>query len=275
MSVTNKMVGKVGMKDIKVSVVVPVFNTEKYLADCLKSLVNQTLKEIEIIVVIDEANPDDAELIAREYEAKYPEKVIVLEGPAGRVGDNRNFGMEYASGEFVAFVDSDDYVTSEMYEKMYHKAKSQAADIVVCGFCRVFYNENKIKNIGVGKKGGNVRKDPQILQRAEVFPWNKLFCLDFLKNNQFKFPSLKGFEDSACMYNIMLCANRIAFVNEPLYVYRWQRVGFSTHAIDARIFDAIEASRMTCDFFKAQGAYDICHKVLEKFCFDRLFYRFD
>ena len=115
---------------IKVSVIVPVYNTEKYLRRCLDSLVNQTLREIEIIIVND-ASPDNSIEIMREYERKYKNKVVVIDLKVNvKQGGARNEGINIAKGEYIGFVDSDDWVDKEMYKELYNKAKENNADIV-------------------------------------------------------------------------------------------------------------------------------------------------
>src|SRR5699024_7335683 len=114
---------------IKVSIIVPVYGVEEWLSRCLDSLVNQTLNDIEIIVVND-GSPDNSQAIIDEYERKYPDMVKGYQKENGGLSDARNYGMKYATGEYIAFVDSDDYVDLTMYEKLYLKAKEDNADAV-------------------------------------------------------------------------------------------------------------------------------------------------
>jgi len=115
---------------VKVSVIVPVYNVELYLEKCLDSLVNQTLKEIEIIVVND-GSPDNSQEIIDKYAKEY-KNIKAYKKKNGGLSDARNYGIKKASGEYIAFIDSDDYVRLDMYEKMYNKAKSGNFDMVVC-----------------------------------------------------------------------------------------------------------------------------------------------
>ena len=115
----------------KVSVIVPVYNVEKYLAKCLDSLVIQTLEDIEIIVVND-GTKDNSQLIINQYVKNYPDKVFSYIKKNGGLGDARNYGLQYANAEYIGFVDSDDYVSPHMYEKLYKKAISDNSDLVLC-----------------------------------------------------------------------------------------------------------------------------------------------
>ena len=116
---------------IKVSVIVPVYNVEKFIDKCLNSLVNQTLKEIEIIVVND-GSPDNSQKIIDEYVKKYPDKIKSFIKENGGQGSARNMGMEKAVGEYISFVDSDDWLDLDTLEKMYFLAKKDKSDIVIC-----------------------------------------------------------------------------------------------------------------------------------------------
>ena len=113
----------------KVSVIVPVYNSRDYLERCLESLVNQTLPDIEIVVVND-GSPDDSQTIIDRYAEAYPDKIVSLSKENGGLSDARNFGIARATGEYIGFVDSDDFVDLDMYERLYDKAASTDSDIV-------------------------------------------------------------------------------------------------------------------------------------------------
>ena len=111
----------------KVSVIVPIYNVEKYIKKCLNSLVNQTLQEIQIILVNDGSKDKSGE-IAKEYAQMYKNKILYLEKENGGLSDARNYGIPYAEGEYIAFIDSDDYIDENAYEEMYDKAKKENSD---------------------------------------------------------------------------------------------------------------------------------------------------
>lgn len=126
----------------KVSIIVPIYNVEKYLDRCMSSLLNQTLKDIEIIMVDDES-PDNCPQLCDEY-ARKDERVKVIHKKNGGLGLARNSGLEIATGEYVAFVDSDDFVDINMYQELYSTADSYDSDIVYCGFYE-YKNESNVK----------------------------------------------------------------------------------------------------------------------------------
>ena len=128
----------------KVSIIVPVYNVEKYLNRCIQSLLNQTLKDIEIIMV-DDGSPDRCPQMCDNY-AKKDNRIKVIHKQNAGLGYARNSGLEIATGEYIAFVDSDDFVNSQMYETLYNNAVSTKADVVYSGFRKEF-NKNRFLNV--------------------------------------------------------------------------------------------------------------------------------
>ena len=122
---------------MKLSIIVPVYKVEEYLGECVDSLLSQTIDDYEIILV-DDGSPDNSGKIADEYAAANPDMIRVLHIDNGGQGRARNFALDIAKGDFVGFVDSDDWVTHDMYEKMYASAAETGADVVVCDFMERF-----------------------------------------------------------------------------------------------------------------------------------------
>lgn len=200
-------------KNIKVSVIVPVYNVEKYIKKCLDSLVNQTLKDIEVIVIND-GSPDNSQEIIDKYKEEYPQKVKAYITENRGLGDARNFGLTKASGEYVGFVDSDDYVELDMYEKLYNEAKKNELDMVICGSYNV--NEN------TGKK--NIELDRMLFEDeyknaffGRPAAWNKLYKKSII--NKINFRSRKWYEDLDYTLKAITNSKKIGYVNEPLYNY--------------------------------------------------------
>lgn len=199
------------MKRVKVSICVPVYNMEKYLKECIETLINQTLKEIEIIFVND-GSTDKSEKILEEYKNKYSNIKVITQKNKG-LGDARNTGLENAIGEYVGFVDADDFVEYNMYERMYDEAKKQEADIVMCDY--KFYTNEDIKK-KKWYKPYNGKIDGEFLNR-NTQPWNKIVSNKLIKNSGFKFFKRNG--DGVFIY-LMLCANKIVSIDDKLYNYR-------------------------------------------------------
>lgn len=162
---------------IKLSIVAAVYNLEQYLPRCLDSLVNQTLQEIEILCV-DDGSTDSAPTIIEEYGKKYPDKIKVFHKDNGGEFTTRNYGLERASGEYVTFVDTDDYVEPDWAEKLYKAAKENNADIAVCAFERIDLKTNKVIATNMTNFGNTVRNldyDDDYILFINPAPWNKIY----------------------------------------------------------------------------------------------------
>ena len=200
---------------IKVSVIVPVYNVEKFIDKCLNSLVNQTLKEIEIIVVND-GSPDNSQKIIDKYVKKYPEKVQSFIKENGGQGSARNYGLEKANGEYIGYVDSDDFVEKDMYKKLYNKAKENNYDIVVCGNYNV---SEDYQNKNIDTFINNYNTDLENIFFGKMAVWNKIYKRDILIKNKLEFKEKVWYEDLAFTLKAIMNSNTFAFIDEPLYDY--------------------------------------------------------
>lgn len=202
----------------KISVVVTVYNVEAYLERCLKSLVEQTLKDIEIIVVND-GSPDNSQKIISKYAKDYPDLIKAYKIKNRGLGGARNYALEKCSGEFILFVDSDDYVDSNMAEVMYKKAKKEKSDIVICGYNVVNEETNKVIET-VSAYSQVEEKNPMFsLLFGKTAVWNKLYKASLIKNNDIKFRSRIWYEDVDFSFKVILEAKKISFIDEPFYKY--------------------------------------------------------
>ena len=215
-----------------ISIIVPIYNVEKYLARCLNSLVNQTMKEIEIICVND-GSPDQSQVIIDEFVKDYPKQVISIIKQNGGLADARNHGLHYARGEYVLFIDSDDWVSHDMCEKMYQLLLSTQADIVVCDLNNV-YDGGRIETVSCGNfESGSVKTHPSLLT-IDNSACNKLFKKSLFED--IKFPVGIWYEDLGCIPMVLANASKIVKINEPFYQY-FQREGsimntYSTKSLD-------------------------------------------
>lgn len=171
------------MNTIAASIIVPCYKVEKYLPRCLDSLVNQTLDNIEIICIND-GSPDRCINILNDYKNRYPDKIVVIDKENEGVWRGRFDAISIAKGEYIGFVDSDDYVEPEFAEKLYHTAIKNNADISVCGFHRIDVDTGKILNTEMTDKRQpfDVEEEPQRLLELNGAPWNKFFRASIMKN---------------------------------------------------------------------------------------------
>lgn len=203
----------------KLSIVALVYNLEKYLPRCLNSLVNQTLQEIEILCV-DDGSTDSAPQIIEEYAKKYPNKVKAFHKENGGEFTTRNYGLEKAQGEYITFVDTDDYVEKDWAEKLYTAAKQNEADMAVCGFERIDLKTNKVMAKNMTKFGYEVKEvtpNDDFIIFINPAPWNKIYKREAIK--EFKFLPFRGFNDAMFLETSFINVKKIAFIPDVLYHY--------------------------------------------------------
>lgn len=246
----------------KVSIIVPVYNVEKYLERCLKSLVDQTLKDIEIIIVND-GSIDGSQIIIDKYKSKYPDMIKSFYIKNGGAAKARNYGLNYVTGEYIGFVDSDDYISEEMFEKLYNKAKEKEADIVCCNYYRVIDEEkfNK-KSFGNNKILKEDLFDKNIYEANLLFDevpylWNKIFKTEIIKDNNFKFfDDLRIYEDLLFTYQAFSKANKISRVEDALYYYMVSRQESLTHVLTEKRFDIFKVTEKLVKYYKEINKYE-------------------
>ena len=209
------------MNQPKVSVIIPVYNTEKYLRECLDSVVNQTLRDIEIICV-DDGSTDGSLEILREYAAKDNRLTVLTQSNSG-VSSARNKGIINAAGEYIAFVDADDYIDAKTYSKAYDIAKSKNADIVVFGgkcFPIHTWADESLTTYTKSYKNDSFHAlfgEPG----SRPFPVNKIIRRQLLKDNNLLFDEkLSLGEDQALMFELFPLAHSIEYIKDQFYSYR-------------------------------------------------------
>jgi len=209
-----------------VSVIIPVFNTRPYLQQCLDSLTGQTFPEMEIICV-DNGSSDGSYEFLQDYAARHT-NMTVLRHPQGRQGGARNAGIEKAKGEYIGFVDSDDFIAPTMFERMVETAQVEQADVVVCNI-KLYY-----ESTGWGRKAladdllagdgpFSIQQRPRLLRNLTIC--NKLFSRELIERNHIRFPEGSFHEDQFFVIAAFLLAQRIVSVPEALYFYRRERSG--------------------------------------------------
>ena len=204
---------------MKISVIVPVYNVENYLEKCLNSLVNQTLQEIEILVIND-GSTDNSQKIIDVFQNKFPQKIKTFAKENGGLSDARNYGIDRATGEFLAFVDSDDYVSATMMEEMYGLAKKHEAEIVICNLQKVDENGNvtqKLTQIPNLPEKIDLEKHFSVFSDVSYFACNKIFKRELFEGKRFQ----KGmhFEDIELIPQLLLRCKTLAKTDAFHYQY--------------------------------------------------------
>jgi glycosyltransferase involved in cell wall biosynthesis len=210
------------MKKVAVSIIVPIYNVEKFLARCLDSLINQTLKEIEIICVNDGSSDNSAQIL-QDYAQK-DNRITIINQPHLGVSVARNKGMEIAQGEFLGFVDSDDWVDLDFYEKLYNSAKKNDCDIC-CGGIKKFH-KLKIETL-LAFSDEEITEDNAKKFRITNTPkcnyvWNKIYKTENLKKCNIKFPEGRYYEDVIFTPQVLCYLGKLSTVNTFYNYFRHQ-----------------------------------------------------
>ena len=209
------------MEEIKVSVIVPVYNVEKYIKQCLESIINQSLKEIEIIVVND-GTKDNSMKIVEEYLSDKRIKIINKEN--GGISSARNAGMKAAQGKYICFIDSDDFIDSLMIEELYSAIEKTNSDVVESN---IFLYNNETHEIKERKseKYISTEKGSYLWGKYTTEVWNKIYKKDFLINNNIFFEEGMIHEDDLFNIRILFSTNKIYHIQKSFYYYRVNRFG--------------------------------------------------
>ena len=238
----------------KVSVIVPIYNVEKYLDRCMESLLNQTLKDIEIIMVND-GSPDNCPQMCDEY-AKKDSRVKVVHKKNGGLGFARNSGLDIATGEYVAFVDSDDYVDLNMYEKLYKAAEENNNEAVFCGFKKEFspnrfieckecdtyteYSSDKMNELVLDFIAAPPHCKSEYIHDMSV--WHSIYKRSIIEDNNIRFISERDYasEDIPFQIDFLKCCKKVGFIPDIFYVYCYNG-GSLTKSFKPEKFQMIQA----------------------------------
>lgn len=241
----------------KVSVIVPTYNRAKYLKKCLDSILGQTLRDIELILV-DDGSTDETEEVVDNY---YDERLKYFKRENHGIGNSRNFGIKNANGAYLFFVDSDDYIESDCLEKLYKKVVSEDLDVVVSGFYN-FYKDGKTDPFYIPKfKNTKLSENPNILLDINLGPCNKLFKKELIKENNIKFPEDIKYEDMPFVVNCLKNAEKIGCLSEYLCYFLMDNVSETT-VRDERIFDIFKSLDLVIDILNDECYKDILKELV-------------
>lgn len=257
---------------IKVSVVLPIYNVEKYLPKCLDSVINQTLRDIEIICVND-CSTDNCENIIKEYIKKDNRIKLINNEKNSGVGISRNIGVNYSNAEYISFIDSDDYIENNYIEELYNSAIKYDADIVFTNNLNIVRNniikpyyhnrihiwKKKLRDSwkeGISNFSVNTPEKENTPEYPLVSSVNKLFRKDFIIKNNLKFNGFIVSEDTEFFYKYLVYNPKMIYNNMAKYYYV-QRHSSITHSIERdnkMILDALSVFKNIFNFYKENNA---------------------
>lgn len=245
----------------EVSVIVPVYNVEKYLSFCLDSIINQTLSDIEIICVND-GSTDNSELILKNYAA-FDKRIKIINKENGGLSSARNTGVQAAQGEYIIFVDSDDYISPVLLEKVIAFSKKHKVDYVsfnyfsqlqnppkTClSFCAV---EHSIENKSLLEK--NI--PDTIFSNIPISAWSKLYKTQIIKDYDMKFTEGMIYEDGPWTFEYFCHCKKLLFTNMPLYFYRVNREGSIMSQKDLSSLDIFKSLKLDDEVLKKYNKFE-------------------
>lgn len=235
--------------DNLISVIIPIYNVEKYLTRCVDSIINQTYRNIEIILVDDES-PDKCPEICDRYLNK-DNRIKVIHKKNGGLSDARNKGMDIAKGDYIAFVDSDDYIALDMYENLISLIEKYNADISSCSVYKFYEDEdinlncNQEYNV---KVYSNEQALKSLIEEKEIKQtvWNKIYKKSVIKD--IKFEVGKIHEDEYWTYQIIGNANKIVHINKPMYYYLQRKDSIMGQEYSAKRLNVIYSRKERLDY---------------------------
>ncbi len=236
-----------------ISVIIPIYNVEQYLEKCINSILNQTYQHLEIIMV-DDGSPDNCGAICDQYSA-VDHRIKVIHKQNGGLSDARNVGLDMATGDFIAFVDSDDTIMPEMVEKLYQRIITDQSDMAFCGYKQVDQNGIILSECFLPDKV--LTGFDALIESYEkngvlyTIACNKLYKKHLFQNT--RFPVGKYHEDEYTTYQIIDQCSRISIVRETLYIYYQRENSIMQEAYSLKRLDGVEASYERYYYFKKKG----------------------
>ena len=253
---TNKQTKR---KQALVSVIIPVYNAEKTIGRCLDSLINQTIADQIEIIAIDDGSTDSSLEVLKKYHADYPQLVKVFHQANAGPSTARNLGLAKAAGEFIGFVDSDDYVAPEMYAKMVDKMNGDT-DLVITGRYNIDQSgkAKEVLNLNC-PSNTSIRETPSLISRTPLFVWDKLFRHSIICKHKLCFnDNFTYVEDAHFLLRYLYYANQVDTVLEPLYYYYTNNNDSATGTCNERWLHIPIALSDINDFFITHGLFAEC-----------------
>lgn len=245
-----------------ISIVVPVFRVEKYLDHCVKSILNQTLTNIEVILV-DDGSPDKCGEMCDDI-AKTDNRIKVIHKPNGGLSDARNAGIEIAKGTYIGFIDSDDYIVPEMFEKLLYAIETQKADVSMCYACNIYDDDMEYRPCKTGDVTvfeGDEIMEALFRKKLNNFAWNKLYKMELFRD--IRYPYGKIYEDLFTTYRIFGLCDRVALDTSQMYYYRVRRDSIMGKARKIINTDKFQAFSEIQEYLKGSYVYGIAAEYIK------------
>lgn len=262
------------MNTPRISVILPVYKVEKYINKCLDTLINQTLKEIEIIL-IDDCGGDNSIKIAEDYAKKDDRIIIIYNERNIGTGFSRNAGIKIAKGEYIGFVDPDDWIDLDYYEKLYQKANEDNSDIVKTICMKIHVDKNNKKEI---RNQLNKRIEKGLKEKKPIFSlftyehWTAIYKKSIIIENNVGYPNIRNGQDCVFLLYVTYYAKTISLINSVYYYYRWHSSSVSQKK-DVKILQSrVKEVTLMFDFINSNANFtEEDYQISFKMLFSKLF----
>lgn len=259
-------------KQALVSIIVPVYNVEMYLEKCVESLINQTYKNIEILLIDDGSK--DASSILCDKIAEKDSRIQVVHKENGGLSDARNVGIQMAKGKYLGFVDSDDWVNINMFESLVMACEQKKTQIAVCGMMRVYRNREDAFTPPFSE---TLTQEKALTELFKGEKFGDQACTKIYRKELFKdieYPKGKQFEDIYTTYKLFLKADRVAVIDQPLYYYRQRKSSITGNGYNIKkrhIIDALQSIKKNEIIYKnEQWQSLLCQRIYDATCWTLL-----
>lgn len=226
----------------KVSIITPVYGTEKYLPKCIESVLNNDYKNIEFIIINDGSKGNCDEIVNSYHD----ERIKYINQKNGGIGNARNNGIKSSTGDYLLFLDSDDDLASNAISKMVNLSEEKGYDIVVTNYQDIYQGNNKVDKINLPDIQGNIYNNPSLINNINLGPSNKLFKKELFNN--LSFPENVKYEDFALVLKLISKSLNIGHVEDYLFNFNRLNTG-ETLVVDKRVYDIFKSLDETLDYF--------------------------
>ncbi len=230
----------------KVSIIVPIYNSEKYIKKCIESLLNQTYEDYELLLIND-GSTDITESIIDKYD---DDRIKYYKTDNQGIGKARNYGLEKSKGKYIVFVDSDDYVEKNMIESLVNKIESDDLDIAICDYYKKTKNRIKKEKL-ISFSNTSISNNEEILLNINLSVWNKIFKKSLITKNKLKFKEDIRYEDIPFVLDALMLSNKVGKVDKFLYYFVIHE-GSETSRMDEKVFDILYIYKDILNKYKDQ-----------------------
>lgn len=249
---------------IQISIIVPVYNIDKYINKCIDSILNQSFVNFELILV-DDGSTDDSGLICDKY-ANEDSRIRVIHKENGGLSSARNAGLDIAKGKYIGFVDSDDYIDKNMYKYLFEVITRDNSELAICNYREVYED-----SINIGEKNKINIPSSEIYNKYEILnklythesgqivvAWNKLYRKELFDEE--RYPIGRIHEDEFLIHRILYKCNKISYINDDLYYYLQRENSIMKESFSIRKIDVIDALKDRMDFFRKNNEVELLKK---------------